>query len=176
MGFGPSELDTMERFRHLMFAGTEYDVRLTVLADRNELGGPLFGESRVWASATPFLASRFPKRRGRKRDPAELLVPGQEPSFIAAVLEEELVRLRQCQPRLAKTRGIEPLCNDQGFRCTGSRGICPAQFQRFRHKPDDDGGQRLFGTFRLVFEESVKGPISLGHSCHFGMGLFVVEV
>ena len=28
-------------------------------------------------------------------------------------------------------------------------------------------------TVRITFSEPIKGPVFLGHSCHFGLGLFV---
>lgn len=47
------------------------------------------------------------------------------------------------------------------------------QFQRYRRKAGDDGGRRLAGTFRLTFPRPVRGPLALGWSSHFGMGLFM---
>lgn len=47
------------------------------------------------------------------------------------------------------------------------------QFKRFRRKAGDDGGRRLAGAFRLTFRHPVRGPIALGFSSHFGMGLFM---
>jgi CRISPR-associated protein Csb2 len=47
------------------------------------------------------------------------------------------------------------------------------QFKRFRRKRGDDGGRRLAGAFRLTFPDPVRGPIALGWSSHFGMGLFL---
>ncbi len=35
------------------------------------------------------------------------------------------------------------------------------------------GARRLAGAFRLTFARPVRGPIALGWSSHFGMGLFV---
>ena len=51
-------------------------------------------------------------------------------------------------------------------------GLRPIEFKRFRSKPGDDGGRRLAGSFRMEFSQEVGGPIVLGHSSHFGMGLF----
>ena len=58
----------------------------------------------------------------------------------------------------------------------GARGLRPGQFKRFRGKRGDDGGRRPAGEFRVTFAAPVRGPICLGHSCHFGLGLFVPEV
>jgi CRISPR-associated protein Csb2 len=49
----------------------------------------------------------------------------------------------------------------------------PIEFQRYRRKEGDDGGRRLSGAFRLTFANPVAGPIALGYSSHFGMGLFM---
>jgi len=34
-------------------------------------------------------------------------------------------------------------------------------------------GRRLAGAFRLIFAHPACGPLALGGSAHFGMGLFV---
>ena len=72
---------------------------------------------------------------------------------------------------------IELLLDEAGnFRlCRSARnpGWRPIQFRRFRQKLNDDGGRRPAGAFRLTFEAPINGPIALGHSCHFGLGLFV---
>lgn len=43
-------------------------------------------------------------------------------------------------------------------------------------KLDDGGGRRLAGAFRIEFPTEVSGPIALGHSSHFGLGLFMPEI
>lgn len=58
-------------------------------------------------------------------------------------------------------------------RSEGSSGFFR---HRFRRKAGDDGGRRPAGAFRIVFPELVRGPICLGHSAHFGLGLFVPYV
>jgi CRISPR-associated protein Csb2 len=57
----------------------------------------------------------------------------------------------------------------------GSRQLRPIQFKRFRKKPGDDGGRRPSGAFRITFAAVARGPICLGHACHFGMGLFLPD-
>lgn len=49
------------------------------------------------------------------------------------------------------------------------RPIC---FQRFRtkrvkHQPDRQGS-----FWRLAFDKPVQGPLALGFTCHFGLGMF----
>jgi len=58
----------------------------------------------------------------------------------------------------------------------GRRQLRPIQFKRYRRKQGDDGGRRPSGTFRITFASPVQGPLCLGHSCHFGLGLFLPEV
>ena len=58
----------------------------------------------------------------------------------------------------------------------GSSSPAPERVLRERaRKPGDDGACRPRGLFRLRFPKPVAGPIALGHSCHFGLGLFLPE-
>jgi CRISPR-associated protein Csb2 len=47
------------------------------------------------------------------------------------------------------------------------------EFKRSRIKPGDDGGRRPAAGFRITFAAPIRGPLALGHSCHFGLGLFL---
>jgi CRISPR-associated protein Csb2 len=129
-------------------------------------GGPL-GPARVWESATPYLATRFAKTRGR--DKVDLRSPEQCRAFLAADL---LRQIRDVIPDVdaAKVR-VEPMLDPNGVFTLGGRR--PIEFKRFRRKRADDGGRRLAGAFRLTFPEPVVGPVCLGHSAHFGLGLFL---
>ncbi|MGH7719848.1 MAG: type I-G CRISPR-associated protein Csb2 [Gemmatimonadaceae bacterium] len=131
--------------------------------------------STVWISATPFIVTRHLKKRGLKRDSPDLW--NDSPRFITAVLREELARWLAYRPDLdditAEATVISPLLDEQGVFRLVSRLFRPIQFRRFRQKQGDDGGRRPAGAFRLTFPQPVTGPICLGHSAHFGMGLFV---
>ena len=182
-GFGEDEARAIDHLRVLRPIGNEPEIRLLLLgiAQENQFQVPPLGPAETWVSATPFIATRHPKKNGVRRDPPELL---QDPKkFIAATLEEELERLNQRWGM--SIPDVEPLLDEAGvFR------ICPSQwqegavgprrraieFKRFRsRKSPDDGGRRRSGFFKLRFPEPVRGPISLGHSAHFGMGLFLPE-
>lgn len=179
-GFRDNELQTLDRLRELKSYEREqsgHPLRVLLLGlGRLEDYQPLpLRSSQVWVSATPFLASRHLKKRGTKRDPQELWNSPQR--FLAAVLQEEIARLIE---RRAELRGllldaikIEPLVDQQGVFWVGARHLRPIQFKRFRQTPGDDGGARAAGSFRIDFGRMVGGPIPLGHSCHFGLGLFV---
>lgn len=186
-GFAAGELRALDRLRELKSterteSGHPLRVLLLGLGQVTDYQpGPL-RPSAAWVSATPFLVTRHRKKNGRKRDALELL---QSPArFAEAVLREELARLLE---RREDLRGIgiedleiDPQQDEQGtFRLQRSQGspqgLRPIQFQRFRQKRDDDGGRRLAGAFRITFPKPVRGPISLGHSSHFGLGLFVPQ-
>src|SRR5262249_50659986 len=121
----------------------------------------LLGESRVWTSATPFLPSRYPKVSGTKRDrPEDYATPR---AFVRHVLQQELARRTDLPPLVLLTEE----------EAIGPHRLRPIQFARSRGKGGDDGGRRPAGAFRLTFATPVHGPLCLGHSCHFGLGLFI---
>ncbi|GIW93143.1 MAG: hypothetical protein KatS3mg110_1184 [Pirellulaceae bacterium] len=183
-GFGKYELRALDRLRSLKRGDELPEIRLLLLAvgKLGELSAMPLKPSQEWVSATPFVATRHPKRRGRKRDPKVLL---ENPhAFLLQVLREELERL--CRRRgwgfSADSIQIEPVYDPPGVfriqpklwlaRATGA-GMRPIQFKRFRRKSGDDGGRRLAGAFRIRFPDAVSGPIALGHSAHFGLGMFL---
>lgn len=130
------------------------------------LPGPL-KPSRRWESATPYLAARYAKTRGRHRiDPRSLQ---QKASFLEKDLRTQLqlsrpdIKFADCQ--------VELLPDKNAFGVPQRHR--PIEFKLFRQKSSDDGGRRMAGSFRLIFPAEVCGPIALGHSSHFGLGLFV---
>jgi CRISPR-associated protein Csb2 len=163
--FTPDELRALDRLRQVRHGdGDPLRLLLVGLGSERHMKSPLFAESQTWVSATPFLASRYPKLRGTKRDrPEDYATPR---AFAAHVLRQELDRLRERRPNLPTVVGIEPL---EGLGPHGS--LRPIQFRRFRDKPGDDGGRRPAGAFRVHLAAPVQGPLCLGHSCHFGLGL-----
>lgn len=170
MGFDPDEVRALDSLRRLYLGEDDPLNLLLVSLDETLAGrGPLFAVSRSWVSATPFLSTRHPKRRGLKRDPAHLLGEINRDAFLRVVLLEELERLRLRRPNVPAATAVEPLLEHR----IGVRRLRPIQFRRFRQKAGDDGGRRPSGAFRIVFPVPVAGPICLGHSSHFGLGLFV---
>lgn len=137
--------------------------------------GPL-RPSRIWVSATPYVAVRHAKTRGRERiDQSD---PGTRSRFLIADLRDQIGKAR---PELAARAAIQitPQVDDHGvfrlFSRDGRRQLRPIQFQRFRSKRGDDGGTRLAGAFRIEFLSDIPGPISLGYGAHFGLGLFLSQ-
>jgi CRISPR-associated protein Csb2 len=167
-GFTPDEVRALDRFRQLRHGeGDPLRLLLVGLGQERDFHTPLFAEATTWVSTTPFLVTRYPKRRGRKRDRPEHYASSQV--FARHVLGQELARL-------AERRGGLPPCEVVELADgIGPGRLRPIQFQRFRRKRGDDGGRRPGGGFRLVFATPVRGPLCLGHSAHFGLGLFLPE-
>ena len=166
-GFGPDEVAALNALRTLKLdeESSELRVQLVGLGDRQDFRAPLLEESRVWVSATPFLVTRHMKRNGVKRDPREFFeAPDGRDQFVRQVLREELERRGFFQEGMTIDR-LDYVGTGAGFR--------PLQYRLYRRKAGDDGGARLRGLFRLRFAKPIAGPIALGHSCHFGLGLFV---
>lgn len=125
---------------------------------------PLFAESRVWVSRTPFVSTRHPKRHrdGRpKLNSADLHVGSPE---------HDLRRLLHGAGLIPET--IEPV---QATRL-GAKDLRWLEFRLDRRTGGGRRGQAVGHGFRLHFAEPVKGPIALGYGAHFGLGLFVPEV
>lgn len=172
MGFGPSEVKALDRMVKLKRdEGEPLNLVLIALGRAEAIAADkLLGPSRLWESATPFLATRHAKQSGRKRDPGELLGAQNQRAFARQVLVEEIDRLRARRPEIPEPTLIEALNPEHRM---GAHRLRPIQFKRFRRKRGDDGGRLAAGAFRIVFPVPVRGPVTLGHSSHFGLGLFL---
>jgi CRISPR-associated protein Csb2 len=174
-GFGPGEVKALDQIRQLkQDEGEPLNLVLLAIGQAEAISAAkVLGPATRWISATPFVATRHQKRRGRKKYPPELLGFESQRAFARQVLVEEIARLRQCCPDLPEPISVEPLNAEHRL---GTHRLRPIQFKRFRRKRGDDGGRRAAGAFRIVFPTAVRGPICLGHSCHFGLGLFVPDL
>lgn len=173
-GFSPQEVRTIDEMRRLKRDdGEPLNLVLLAIGGVKDINAPGFlGPSRVWKSETPFIATRFQKERGTKKDPPELLGIDNQRAFARHVLCGEIGRLRELRPDIPEPLSVEFL---NGEHRISAHKLRPIQFKRFRQKRSDDGGRRPAGAFRIVFPEPVLGPICLGHSSHFGLGLFVPD-
>jgi CRISPR-associated protein Csb2 len=181
-GFGPDELRAIDSMREIKSREREesgHPLRVMLLGMgslddyRSGHHGPL-GPAKDWVSTTPFIAQRHPKKNGTQRDPSEWLASPE--AFLTAMLREELRRLIRRHPDLMDVDLDSIEINhetDNGVFRVGPQKRRPLEFKRFRQKHGDDGGRRLSGSFRLTFPRLVTGPITLGHSSHFGLGLFI---
>ena len=191
--FDPDDLRALDRIRKLKRdeGAAPLQVLMVGMGSLDDYCPPPLKAARQWVSATPFVATRHPKARGKKRDAPDLLASPFR--FLEANLREELERLATRRGDLPDVESIEPLW-DRSVIATGETGVFrvdprwwagssakgpplrPLQFKRFRSRRGDDGGRRRAGAFRLTFAQPVSGPISLGHSSHFGLGLFLPAI
>ncbi|HEX5271985.1 MAG TPA: type I-U CRISPR-associated protein Csb2 [Gemmataceae bacterium] len=166
-GFGRDEVRALERLREVQLGdGKPLRLLLIGLGSEEDVSSPLCAVSDIWESATPFVASRYPKLNGTKRDRPEQYASQRR--FAEHVLREELERLRSRRDDVPPVFEITPM-----DELAGLRPLRPLDFRLFRGKGDDDGGRRSSGFFRVRFASPLRGPLCVGHSCHFGLGLFL---
>lgn len=183
-GFDLLELDALRSLHQLTSAidVTCRPVRLLLmgLSTLDELSPRIRGPAHAWVSATPYVCTRFPKPRGRHRDPPELL---RHPLlFMQHDLHAEVCRWLQRSHSQARILDIQPLTDPNGafllrpqsWNATADGPpLRPTHFKRSRRKHTDDGGRRYTGAFLILFDRPVTGPIALGHSSHFSLGLLL---
>ena len=112
-----------------------------------------FGEQawRCWRTVTPYIPPRYAyDRKGRVR-------AGESP--------EEQLRLELTRQKY-DTSGLTIQMDNRDVEWT--RVHRPR-----RHRDDPTNTERRGYQVSLTFDRSVRGPISLGYSSHFGLGLFV---
>jgi len=130
----------------------EWKVRLVPMPFGVKPPKGLFAKSRVWKTITPFVppAERHRFRKGRERSSesierivTKLLNGKASPSYVEITSRSEWVKLHETLER-----------------------------RRLRvksHTPWVRPGYHL----KITFQEEVSGPLILGDSCHFGLGLFI---
>ncbi len=174
-GFGPDERRAFDRLLILRTdreGEADHPLRLLLMgmsaADEYH-PGPLC-ESRIWIPATPYLATRYAKTRGQNR--IDIGSVEDRAAFLKEDLRAQLAAVRPDLMDATATMIIEPEWDENHVFRIAQRWRT-IQFKRYRRKASDDGGRRIAGAFRLTFRDAVRGPIALGHSSHFGLGLFI---
>ena len=137
----------------------------------------IFGRSRTWLSATPFLPTGHLKRTVEGAQARRVLERGE---VATGTLAEATGYPREVR-RLVQRRGI--VAPSQAERTqvdllphvevhdTRRR---PLQFHRFRSRGRERATDSHGALLRLRFPEPIPGPLALGYGCHFGLGLFAV--
>ena len=137
----------------------------------------IFGRSRTWISATPFLPTGH-LRRAVEGTQARRLLEGGE--VATGTLAEATGYPREVR-RLVQRRGIVgpsqaehtqvDLLPHVEVHDTRRR---PLHFHRFRSRGRERATDSHGALLRLRFPEPIPGPLALGYGCHFGLGLFAV--
>jgi CRISPR-associated protein Csb2 len=183
-GFTKTEIEILLRINRLDWGSGKYPVRPVLIAMAKEppSDAPFStGKtvSRVWRSASPFVPPRYFYRGGKgkltlkaKDQPEYQLVECLKAAGITTA--GEIRRLSppgrnphdgQAQWDIVRTPGSEdPILND-----TASVAV---------HRPGSSGGRekerRVGMFFEIEFAEPIALPVpALGHSSHFGLGLFI---
>ncbi|RDV37595.1 type I-U CRISPR-associated protein Cas5/Cas6 [Bradymonadaceae bacterium TMQ3] len=122
---------------------------------------PIYGESKVWRSLTPFVGTCHPRRRksGEPKVDARGLTIGGD--------AHDLLRLLKLQG-FPDVERIAPL---DALSIAGRQ----VRWLEFATRRSRGGGKRgpSHGTgFAIEFAEPVRGPIAVGYGAHFGLGLF----
>jgi len=128
----------------------------------------------VWVSLTPLVPpvsrKRF-RKSGRER-------PGETPEMITIKLLErkglpcpKLIEILSLNDEWIDHRGPEKTCQLKSEWVSVHRSFKARQ----ENKDNRERNVALGYYLRINFEEPVAGPIILGESSHFGLGLFVPE-
>jgi len=129
--------------------------------------------SKLWISATPFV----PPNRRRFRQNGRLRAAETAIVLLNKALSETLMAIGSS----ASVVGIQSIDND-GNLLTTRPDQDPSEFtwvtihetlSERRHRLKDRMRRVRPGfRFRVEFSQPVDGPLMVGHSCHFGLGLF----
>jgi CRISPR-associated protein Csb2 len=138
---------------------SEWTLRLIPLPFSTPAPAEFGAESAVWESATPFVA---PGNRKRFRENGRLR-PGETSVAL-------LVKLLK-KSGFPEPLGIEPMDTVSEERFVA---VHLTRQERFQARTARESGVKPGERFRLTFPQPVSGPLCLGHSAHFGLGLFVL--
>ena len=150
-GMGTTERHIIEKVRRIWSRdGGEWQLALESIGDA-DIGGVLMARATEWQSVTPYIHPWHVKK---------------------GFSVEDQIR-REC-----RERGLPEPISLQWLEHipAGNQYRRPIQFHRFRGKRGLSQPDRHGSFWRLVFAESVQGPLALGFGCHFGLGMFKPDV
>jgi len=163
--FTPEEIEAFVAACDLPMAwdyGTpEWQVRIVPLPLTTPKLDSFFGQKRVWASSTPFVLPAG-RRRFRRNERQRA---GETPQ---ACLQELLARYGYPPAEVILTHGTN-IADQEWVTVHEAAGN-----QRSRQS---ERTTRMLPGFRFTvsFEAPITGPLAVGHSCHFGLGLFAAQ-
>ncbi|MEW6365728.1 MAG: type I-U CRISPR-associated protein Csb2 [Acidobacteriota bacterium] len=140
------------------FGNSDWQVRMVPLPNETPAPRGLYAEAKTWVGATPYVPPgnrrRF-RKNGRIRS-------GETPDRL---LQKLLVASGFPEP--GEITAVQPKSQPNWVHVHETRR---ERSSRGLHRTTT----ALPGFyFRIVFPEPVRGPICLGHSSHFGLGLFI---
>ncbi len=156
-GFDSDDIAALGQLTCIFRHGNRPDVRMILTglgASERFPDAPLFAASRRWRSVTPFSLPRF-SSRGAGKPPRPRDMPQAQ---LARELESR---------RLPAPLSINRI---EGYS-TGDRPL--VRWLDFHSRRFNGSEGHGLAGFEIEFNEFVRGPISLGFACHFGLGLFM---
>ncbi len=156
----------------------------------------IFGPSDTWSSSTPYLLTRHPKltRSGRWKtealpDDVEVAVPddlGRFPTEGHLLLEYGVTPDKEEMQKDGPVSQLLLSIEHRGLPTPSSVEPIPMyshgdvkrrwlEFKRYRRRGNKPDIGNPYG-FKVTFPEQVTGPIPLGHSSHFGLGLLLADM
>lgn len=163
-GFTSRERRAMEAVRLLWSREGMLGLSLLGLGQQEDFATlPFFQTAACWSSATPFVATRHAKtyRDGRAKFDA---VNG-----VAIGSPEHDLR------RLLTLHGYPEPSTIEALASLDLSGRQVPWLDFIHHRKVLDGSRGASGPvgFEITFPRPVSGPLALGHSAHFGLGLFL---
>ena len=158
--FDKDELDALFSLRRL-YRHNAMDVHLVFQGcgtPDNFSEIPILEKSRNWTSATPIILSRHIKYRRNGSEVRQVDGP------------EEQIR-NEIKKRYGTSHDLKNITVDQDQTNMHSTNHRPSDFFRWRRHGSVGDGKSY--KVQLEFKEPVSGPITLGYSSHFGLGMFV---
>jgi len=154
-GFDNGETAALTGLRRLEVGVLKLQCQLIGLGKPSDFRAKLFGGpagSTVWVSATPYIG----------------------PAHVGRLAKERYLRkaLRREARRWVAQRQLDGV-EVEAVEAVAAVPPRPLEFRRGRSRAGDDGYRRPLGTFRVTFSAPVEGPLALGYSSHFGLGLFL---
>jgi len=156
-GFDSGDLGALQNVRTIERRKNGAPVRMLLIGLGTTADFPgvsLFARSCLWRSVTPFALPWFPNRGGGK---------APRPRDLPEAQLRRQIKLKG----LPTPQSIVPIA---GYVAGGRREVRWLEYHASRY--NGTRGNGLAG-FEIEFPEPVRGPITLGFACHFGLGLFL---
>jgi len=167
MGFDHEAQQVIEDVqRKALWGHGGHDLELILLGfgDVNTFDIPIFGKAKRWASLTPFVPTRHAKyyADGRPKLDEDGWPIGAPPQDLRRLLKEDYGLTSQSISRADTKITVRP-----------GRTLRTLQFQTERKHGNGKHGHQSGVGLTIEFDQEIQGPIALGFSSHFGLGLFV---
>ncbi len=175
-GFDQSAEESLSKFQKTWGSGG-HDLQYVLLGIGNpsDFGGtnekkgeaPIFAQSKVWVSRTPFVPADQLRRQYQLEDPQEQSKCEKD---LSRMIRKELERREWLERQRELLESVSLLDSKAKL---GGHETSWLNFRRERTKGGGRQGNSSGFGIKLTFTQPVTGPIPLGYASHFGLGLFI---